>query len=64
MPNGEELSHVVSENVFEQYKVETYVEAGYKPYIIAAMIFNSKFEDAAALLKGILKDSKERVKTV
>ena len=54
----------VSENVFEQYKVETYVEAGYKPYIIAAMIFNSKFEDAAALLKGILKDSKERVKTV
>ena len=54
----------VSENVFEQYKVETYVEAGYKPYIIAAMIFNSKFEDAAALLKGILADSKERVKTV
>jgi len=51
----------VSENIFEQYKVETYIEAGYKPYIIAAMIFNSKFKDVAKTLKYIAKTKKQRV---
>jgi knotted carbamoyltransferase YgeW len=46
----------VAESVFDRYRIETYKEAGFKPYIIAAMIFNNKFNDAA----GILNKLKER----
>ena len=44
----------VSESVFDRYRVPLYMEAGYKPYIIAAMIFLSKIEKPAKTLKGIL----------
>lgn len=43
----------VAESVFDRYRIETYKEAGFKPYIIAAMIFNNKFKDAAGMLKKI-----------
>jgi len=46
----------VAESVFDRYRIETYKEAGFKPYIIAAMIFNNKFSDAA----GVLNKLKER----
>ena len=45
----------VQDSVFERYRIETYKEAGFKPYIIAAMIMNSKFNDAAGIL-NILKE--------
>lgn len=51
----------VSESVFEKYKVETYIEAGYKPYIIAAMILNSKFNDVTSILSNLLINSKKRI---
>ena len=44
----------VAESVFDRYRVPLYKEAGYKPYIIAAMIFLSKVKDPAAMLKTLL----------
>jgi ornithine carbamoyltransferase len=35
----------VAKTVFERYRLETYREAGYKPFIIAAMIFLSRVPD-------------------
>ena len=51
----------VSASVFDRYRVETYKEAGYKPYIIAAMIFTSKFGQSADKLEKLIKAAKERV---
>ncbi len=55
--NGE-----VSAEVFEQYRIATYKEAGYKPYIIAAMMLTNRFENPAALLTGMFEADKKRVK--
>jgi knotted carbamoyltransferase YgeW len=52
----------VAASVFDRYRVETYKQAGYKPYIIAAMILTSKFADPAALLEKLIKAGVERVK--
>ncbi len=43
----------VAESVFERYRIETYKEAGFKPYIIASMIFNNKFEDVSRVLSTL-----------
>jgi knotted carbamoyltransferase YgeW len=43
----------VAESVFDRYRIETYKEAGFKPYIIASMIFNNKFKDAAGMLNTL-----------
>jgi knotted carbamoyltransferase YgeW len=51
----------VHKEVFEKYRIKTYVEAGYKPYIIAAMIFANRFKDPASTLTKILDIKKERV---
>jgi len=51
----------VSESVFEKYKIETYIEAGYKPYIISSMILNSKFKNVIDLLTKIKTNAKSRV---
>jgi len=53
--NGE-----VDATVFEKYRKETYVEAGYKPYIIAAMIMANKFRDPAAVLGGFIRNGEKR----
>ncbi|MDD2596938.1 MAG: knotted carbamoyltransferase YgeW [Candidatus Cloacimonetes bacterium] len=45
-PRGE-----VAKSVFERYRLHTYQEAGFKPFVIAAMIFNSKVQDVAGKLK-------------
>ncbi|GAB4282708.1 MAG: knotted carbamoyltransferase YgeW [Candidatus Rifleibacteriota bacterium] len=52
----------VAASVFDRYRIETYKEAGYKPYIIAAMILTSKFKNPADLLDKLLKENVERVK--
>lgn len=44
----------VAKSVFERYKLHTYQQAGYKPFVIASMILNSKVQDAAAKLKSFL----------
>jgi ornithine carbamoyltransferase len=52
----------VSANVFEKYRIETYKEAGWKPYIIAAMIMARRFADPAQVLAQVLADSRPRVR--
>jgi knotted carbamoyltransferase YgeW len=50
----------VSADVFEKYRLLTYKEAGYKPYIIAAMMLANRFGKPAELLESLLKKNKER----
>ncbi|MFA4851235.1 MAG: knotted carbamoyltransferase YgeW [Bacteroidales bacterium] len=51
----------VADTVFERYRIETYKEAGFKPYIIAAMILNNKYKDAAGILEKLYNKGKERI---
>ena len=51
----------VSEDVFEKYRVQTYKEAGYKPYIIAAMILASRIKNPAEVLYNLAKNGKNRI---
>ena len=46
--------------VFDRYRRELYKEAGYKPYIIAAMIYLSKVKNPAARLKRQLEEGLKR----
>lgn len=50
----------VNADVFEKYRIKTYQEAGFKPYIIAAMMFTNKFEHPAQVLKEILERGTKR----
>ena len=43
----------VTADVFDQYRQPLYREAGYKPYVIAAMILCSRFADTAGLLRDM-----------
>jgi knotted carbamoyltransferase YgeW len=51
----------VAASVFDRYRDDTYREASYKPYIIAAMILLGKFADPARLLGSVLEQGKPRV---
>ena len=51
----------VNGDVFEKYRIRTYLEAGFKPYIIAAMMFANKFENPSEVLNNILKRNRKRV---
>ncbi len=46
----------VSADVFEKYRVDTYKEAGYKPFVIAAMMLLAKFKDPAKVLASLHKN--------
>ena len=50
----------VSASVFEKYRVATYKEASFKPYIIAAMIFMSKVKNPAKTLSDLLERDRKR----
>jgi len=50
----------VSAEVFEKYRIQTYNEAGYKPYIIAAMILANKFEEPLELIEKIVERNLSR----
>ncbi len=43
----------VAASVFDRYRIPLYKEAGFKPYIIAAMIFLAKVKDPAAKLNEL-----------
>jgi knotted carbamoyltransferase YgeW len=51
----------VAASVFEKYRIDTYKEAGFKPYIIASMIMNNKYKDAATILEKLYKKGTERI---
>ena len=50
----------VAASVFDRYRDDTYLEASFKPYIIAAMIVLGKFADPAAALKKLLARGADR----
>ena len=50
----------VTANTFEKFRIKTYHEAGFKPYIIAAMMFTNKFKNPAKTLNKILKRGLKR----
>lgn len=50
----------VTNEVFSKYRIDTYKEAGHKPYIIASMMFVNKFKNPAKALTKILKRNKKR----
>jgi knotted carbamoyltransferase YgeW len=45
----------VSASVFERYRLATYHEASWKPFIIAAMIATSRFRDPVAILERLTR---------
>ncbi|MGA2083568.1 MAG: knotted carbamoyltransferase YgeW [Holophaga sp.] len=44
----------VSAEVFEQYRIPTYHEASYKPFVISALIFLARMQDPKAKLEAIV----------
>jgi knotted carbamoyltransferase YgeW len=50
----------VSRDVFEKYRLATYAEAGYKPFVIAAIIFLSRIKDPINKLRSIVENNKRR----
>jgi knotted carbamoyltransferase YgeW len=55
-PQGE-----VSSEVFDRFRTSLYRQAGFKPYVIAAMILASRTADPAVQLSRMLEDAAERV---
>ncbi|MHB1453998.1 MAG: knotted carbamoyltransferase YgeW [Saccharofermentanales bacterium] len=51
----------VESSVFNRYRTPLYRQASYKPYIIAAMIFLSRFNDPAALLRRLADRGTPRI---
>jgi ornithine carbamoyltransferase len=51
----------VAATVFERYRVPLYKQAGFKPYIIAAMMLTNRFENPNAVLQAIADRNTRRV---
>ena len=51
----------VEASVFDRYRDPLYKEASFKPYVIAAMIFLSKFSDPADKLAYLLNRAQKRI---
>lgn len=50
----------VSAEVFEKYRIPTYREASWKPFVIAAMILTSRFRDPAAVIAHLARKGTPR----
>lgn len=50
----------VQKEVFDKYRIPTYIEASFKPYIIASMILNSKFYNPEKTLTSLNNRSQNR----
>jgi len=50
----------VSSSVFDKYRTPLYKQAGFKPFVIAAMMLTNRFENPAALLEDMLDDKTAR----
>jgi knotted carbamoyltransferase YgeW len=50
----------VAASVFDRYRVATYKQASFKPYVIAAMIFTSKVKNPEETLNKLLETRKVR----
>jgi knotted carbamoyltransferase YgeW len=49
----------VSAEVFEQYRIPTYHEASYKPFVISALMFLTRLRDPGAKLEQIIRRAKD-----
>jgi knotted carbamoyltransferase YgeW len=56
-PRGE-----VSKDVFERYRLETYREAAWKPFVIAALIYLTRVPDAPAALRRMVESGIPRIR--
>jgi knotted carbamoyltransferase YgeW len=54
------LQGEVSKNVFEKYRLATYAEAGYKPFVIAAIVFLTRIEKPIDTLRRLLNKKTHR----
>jgi ornithine carbamoyltransferase len=52
----------VAASVFEKYRIATYKQAGWKPYIIAAMILSRRYAQPEEVLAQLLKKSAKRMR--
>ncbi|NCB40561.1 MAG: knotted carbamoyltransferase YgeW [Erysipelotrichia bacterium] len=52
----------VAASVFDRYRIETYKEAGYKPYMIAAMILTTRFQNVPEMLGAMVEKGRKRIK--
>jgi knotted carbamoyltransferase YgeW len=52
----------VADTVFERYRIATYRQAGWKPYVIAAMILSRRYAKPAEVLARLLKKSAKRMR--
>jgi ornithine carbamoyltransferase len=43
----------VAASVFDRYRIPTYVQAGFKPYVIAAVMLTARFEDPLKVLRAL-----------
>lgn len=50
----------VSKNVFEKYRLATYAEASYKPFVIAAIMFLTRMQNPAEKLQTIINRKQNR----
>jgi knotted carbamoyltransferase YgeW len=50
----------VAASVFERFRLETYSEAGYKPYTIAAMMAMTRMPEIARTLEELVEENKPR----
>jgi knotted carbamoyltransferase YgeW len=50
----------VSKNVFEKYRLATYAEAGFKPFVIAAIVFLTRIEKPVDRINRLLKKKNHR----
>jgi knotted carbamoyltransferase YgeW len=48
----------VSKNVFDKYRLATYAEAGFKPFVIASIIFLTRIENPVDTLRKLIKKIK------
>ncbi len=53
----------VTADVFDKYRTPLYLQAGYKPYIIAAMILTNRFDSPVLALEKLLENRRERILT-
>ena len=55
------LSGEVTASVFERYRIPTYIEAGFKPYVIAAVMLASRIEDPVKVLRAMKRRASRRI---
>jgi ornithine carbamoyltransferase len=51
----------VAATVFERYRIPLYKQAGFKPYIIAAIMLTNRFDDPERVLGNIKQRGRNRV---